>query len=51
MKNLKKKDFDKTINYIRRKDISKTNNLLEGFFKITFLKNTNEDSEHNCSKN
>ena len=37
VKNLKK-DFDKTINHIRRKDIPKTNNLLEGFFKITFPK-------------
>ena len=37
VKNLKK-DFDKKINHIRRKDIPKTNNLLEGFFKITFLK-------------
>ena len=37
VKNLKK-DFDKTINHIRRKDIPKTNNLLEGFYKITFPK-------------
>ena len=37
IKNLKK-DFDKTINHIKRKDIPKTNNLLEGFFKITFPK-------------
>ena len=37
VKNLKK-DFDKTINHIKRKDIPKTNNLLEGFFKITFPK-------------
>ena len=37
VKNLQK-DFDKTINHIRRKDIPKTNNLLEGFFKITFPK-------------
>ena len=37
VKNLKK-DFDKTINHIRRIDIPKTNNLLEGFFKITFPK-------------
>ena len=37
IKNLKK-DFDKTINHIKRNDIPKTNNLLEGFFKITFPK-------------
>lgn len=37
VKNLKK-DFNKTINHIKRKDIPKTNNLLEGFFKITFPK-------------
>ena len=37
VKNLKK-DFDKTINHIKRNDIPKTNNLLEGFFKITFPK-------------
>ena len=37
VKNLKK-DFDKTINHIRRKYIPKTNNLFEGFFKITFPK-------------
>ena len=38
MSKISKKDFDKTINHIKRKDIPKTNNLLEGFFKITFLK-------------
>ena len=37
IKNLKK-DFDKTINHIKRDDIPKTNNLLEGFFKITLPK-------------
>ena len=31
IKNLKK-DFDKTINHIKRNDIPKTNNLLEEFF-------------------
>ena len=33
-----KKDFDKTINQIRRKEILKINNLFEWFFKITFPK-------------
>ncbi len=37
IKNLKK-DFDKTINHIKRTEIPKTNNLLEGFYKITFPK-------------